>query len=103
MPANFTTAGVRETGLIALGSNPFIWSFASIIGVSVSHRIPRFSVNDLLTDQSSWTKAARYQLERSRGGVSFEANADGKPTSRLARPLPLLGTPGCAGGRVFEV
>src|SRR5207247_338576 len=89
IPANFTTPGVPETGLIAVGSKPFIWLFESRIGVSVSHRMPRFKVSDLPIVQSSCAKAARYQLDRSSGRVSLVANAEGKPSSRLARPFPL--------------
>src|SRR4029450_11939470 len=64
-PANRTTPGVRDTGLIATASNPFIRSFASTIGVSVSQRTPKLSVRLGPTVQSSCTNAARHQLHRS--------------------------------------
>src|SRR3990170_6545402 len=87
-PANRTTPGVPETGLMASGSNPFIRLFASTMGVSVSHRTPKLSVRLEPTVQSSWTNAARYQLDRSSTSVSRMVTLLGKPRSRLARPYP---------------
>src|SRR5262245_160849 len=61
-PTNLTTPGVPETGLIAVGSKLFMRLSRSVIGVSVSQRIPRLIVKDWLIVQSSWKNPARYQL-----------------------------------------
>src|SRR5918995_201490 len=101
-PANRTTPDVPETGFMASGSKPFIRSFASTIGVSVSHRTPTLSVRFEPTVQSSCTNAARYQLDRSSTSVSRMVTLLGKPRSRLARPKPVLARPGSAVGCVVN-
>src|SRR2546425_11966262 len=88
-PANRTTPGVPQTGLIASGSKPFMRSSLSRIGVSVSHLTPTLTVRLAETVQSSWTNAARYQLERSSASVSRTVTLLGKPSSRLAAPRPV--------------
>src|SRR2546425_3960598 len=93
-PANRTTPGVPETGLIASGSNPFMRSLLSRIGVSVSHRTPKFSVRLDPIVQSSCANAARYQLDRSRASGSRTSKLAGNPTRRLARPRPGPADPG---------
>src|SRR5688500_12754110 len=85
-PANLTTPGVPDTGLMATGSKPFIRLLASTMGVSVSQRSPKFSVRFGPTVQSSCTNAARYQLDRSSTSVSRMVTLLGNPSSRLARP-----------------
>src|SRR5687768_1965880 len=101
-PANRTTPGVPDTGLMASGSKPFILSLPSTIGVSVSHRTPTLSVRFELTVQSSWANAARYQLDRSSTSVSRTVTLLGKPRSKLAIPRPVPARPGNAVGWVVK-
>jgi hypothetical protein len=101
-PAKRTTPGVPEIGLIASASKPFIRLSASTIGVSVSHRTPKLRVRLERTVQSSWAKAARYQLDRSRISVSRMVTLLGNPSSRLAMPWPVFAPPGNAVGCVVK-
>ena len=59
-PAQVTTPGVPEIGLIASGSKEFILLLSSLRGSSASQRRPALMVRWSVTRQSSCTKNARY-------------------------------------------
>src|SRR5262249_2310311 len=59
-PANVTTPGVPDTGLIANGSKEFILLPSTYLGNSVSQRNPALTVRRPENRQSSWIYNPRY-------------------------------------------
>src|SRR3954468_11161185 len=68
-PANVTTPGVPETGLIATGSNEFMRFPTTRRGNSTSQRTPALMVRRSVILQSSWTYRATYDA---RDGILSE-------------------------------